>query len=157
MSDFDVGIFWVGHMGIKVEVLEVNGAEASPFPRQNTVEKELGKFKRPCVGAAVTWVAYAIATNGDAGAIRIVFLGSNFAYHQGVTYFFSFVGWYVLIVDENRGVSAPYTLGAGGITRAKALAERTEFIGVQGIPEGGFVVRVALELVMYKKFTIGRV
>ncbi len=42
---------------------------------------------------------------------------------------------------------AGYTLGAGGLPWADALAETTELIGVQRIPSG-FVSRIMLELAM---------
>ncbi len=116
--------------GYQGEVFQVNEAEACSFPRQNTVEKELDKFRRSGVGANVSRVAYVIVTNGGAGAIRVIVLGMNFAYHHGVTYFLPFVERYVLIVDEKEGVSAIHTLGAQGVTRADALAETTKFIGV---------------------------
>ncbi len=69
VRNFYSDVFWVGHRCIKVEVLEVNRAEACTFPRQDAVEQELDKFKQCCVGADVAWVAYAIAPNSDAGAI----------------------------------------------------------------------------------------
>ena len=63
VSNFYSDVFWVGHRCTKVEVLEVNRAEACTFPRQGTVEQELDKFKQCCVGAYVAWVAYVIAPN----------------------------------------------------------------------------------------------
>ncbi len=41
VCDFDADIFRIGHWGIKVEILEVNGAEACAFAREHTVEEQL--------------------------------------------------------------------------------------------------------------------
>jgi hypothetical protein len=38
VRDFDADILGVGHWGIKVEVLEVDGAEACIFARENAVD-----------------------------------------------------------------------------------------------------------------------
>jgi hypothetical protein len=108
VCDFDVAIFWVGHRGIKIEVPHINGAEVCSFLQENTVEKEIDKLKISSVGADVTRVAYAIAFNGDPGAIRIIFLWTNFTYHHGLAYFLPHLGQYVLIVDEEEGVSATH-------------------------------------------------
>jgi len=51
VCDFDADIFRIGHWGIKVEVLEVNGAEARTFVREHTVEEHLEEFEGCGVGA----------------------------------------------------------------------------------------------------------
>ncbi len=99
ISNFCLDIFWVGHSCIKVEVLEVDRAEACTFPRQDAVEQELDMFKQCCVGADVAWVAYAIAPNSDAGAIGVIFLQVYITNYHGVADFLLFVCRYVLIVD----------------------------------------------------------
>ena len=99
VRNFYSDIFWVGHRCIKVEILEVDRAEACTFPRQGTVEQELDKFKQCCVGANVARVAYAIAPNSDAGGIGVVFLQAYFTNYHGVADFLRFVCRYVLIVD----------------------------------------------------------
>ncbi len=63
VSNFYPDVFWVRHRCIEVEALEVDRSEACSFPRQDTVEQELDKFKQCCVGAYVAWVAYVIAPN----------------------------------------------------------------------------------------------
>ena len=90
--DFYVDIFRVRHWGIKVEVFEFNGAEACAWVRKHTVEKQLDKLKGRSVGSNITQDANAIATNGDAGAIRIVFIKPHFTYHHDVANFLSFMG-----------------------------------------------------------------
>jgi hypothetical protein len=74
-----VDILRIGHWGIKVEVLEVDGAEARAFAREHTVEEHLEEFERCGVCANIPWETDATATNGDAGTIRIVFFRTNFA------------------------------------------------------------------------------
>ena len=93
-------ILKIGHWGIEVEVLEVNGAEAHAFAREHTVEQQLGEFKGSGVGTNNSWVTDAIATNGDAGTIRIIFIRMHFTNYYGVADFLSFVSGDVMIGDE---------------------------------------------------------
>jgi hypothetical protein len=99
VSNFYSDIFWVRHRCIKVEVLEVDRAEACTMPRQDAVEQELDKFELCYVGANVAWVAYSIAPNSDAGAIGVLFLRAYFTNYHGVADFPLFVCRYVLIND----------------------------------------------------------
>ncbi len=81
---FDADILRIGHWGIKVEVLEVNGAEPCAFARENTVEQQLEEFKGRGVGADISWVTDMTASDGDAGTIRTVFIMSHFTHYHGV-------------------------------------------------------------------------
>jgi hypothetical protein len=63
VGDLDADIFRVGHWRVKVEVLEVNGAEARSFAREHTIEQQLEEFKGRSVGANVPWKADAIASD----------------------------------------------------------------------------------------------
>ena len=54
VGDLDADICRVGHWRVKVEVLEVNGAEARSFAREHTIEQQLEEFKGRSVGANVT-------------------------------------------------------------------------------------------------------
>jgi hypothetical protein len=146
----------VRHWGIKVEVLEVNGAESCTCAREHAVEKQFDEFKGCSVGSHVTQEADAIATDGDAGAIRIIFFLSHFTYHHGVADFLLFMGWDVMVVYKKEGVSAHNPLCIGGSTRTDALAQPSKFIGVRSVP-GGFVAGVTAELAMLKKFASGGV
>jgi len=83
-----VDILRIGHWGIKVEVLEVDGAELHAFAREDTVELQLEEFKGRGVGANISWVANTTTSDGDAGTIRIVFTTSNFTHYHGVADFF---------------------------------------------------------------------
>ena len=114
VCDFDADIFRIGHWGIKVEVLEVNGAEACTFAREHTVEQQLEEFKRSSIGADIPRVTDAIASDGDAGMIRIIFIRSHITHYYGVADFLSFVGGDVVIVDDKEGVSARNSFGIGG-------------------------------------------
>jgi hypothetical protein len=107
VRDLDADIFWVGHWCVEVEVLEVNGAEARSFAREYTIEEQLEEFKGYSVGTNVPREADAIASDGDASAIRIVFIRPNLTNDHGVADFFLFVGWYVMIVNDKEGVGWP--------------------------------------------------
>jgi len=62
-----------------------------------------------CVGACISWVADAIATDGDLGSIRIFFLGVDFTYNRSVGDFFASVLGYVIVLAAKK-VSVPSTL-----------------------------------------------
>ena len=79
-----------------------------------------------------------IASDGDAGTIRIIFIRSNFTHYHGVADFLSFVSRDVMIVNEKEGVSARNSFGFGGGSRPNSLAQSSEFVGVGGVP--GFLV-----------------
>ncbi len=87
VRDFNADVFGVWHRSIKVEVLEVDGSETCAWTRKHAVEKKLNKFKGCGVGSHVDREADAIAANGYAGAIRIIFFWMHFAYHHGVADF----------------------------------------------------------------------
>jgi hypothetical protein len=73
VCNFNADIFKVRHQGIKVEVFQVNGAEACTWAREHAAEKQLYKFKGRGVDSHITQEADAIAADGNAGAIRIIF------------------------------------------------------------------------------------
>ncbi len=81
-----------------------------------------------------------IATDGDVGAIRIIFIRTHFTYYHGMAHFFPLMQW----------------LCRGGRTSAYALAEMAQLVGIQCIP-GGFVPRIAAKLAVFEKFTGGRI
>ncbi len=53
VGNLDSNIFKIRHGCDKVEVLEVDGAEANTFPGYYTVENELDKFKQGRVGTNI--------------------------------------------------------------------------------------------------------
>ena len=115
VCDFDADILRVGHWGIEIEVLEVDGAESRAFAREDTVYQQLEEFKGRGVGADISWVTNTTASNGAAGTIRIVFIRSHFTHYHGVADFLSFAGGNIKIVDEKEGVSARNCLEVGGV------------------------------------------
>ena len=106
VGDLDADIFWVGHWRIEVEVLEVNGAEARSFAREYTIEQQLEEFKGRSVGANIPRVADAIASDGDASTIRIVFIRPHLTHYHGVADFPLFVGRDVMVINDKESVSA---------------------------------------------------
>jgi hypothetical protein len=95
---FNVDIFRVRHWSIEVEFLEVNGAKTCAWAQKNAVEKQHDEFERCGVGSHITREADAIATDGDAGAIRIILFRPHFTYHHGVADFLPFMDQNVVIV-----------------------------------------------------------
>ena len=63
-------------------------------------------LRRRGVGTNVTQEAYAIATNGDVGAIRIILFRPHFTYYHSVEDFLPFMDWDVVGVNKQEGVSA---------------------------------------------------
>jgi hypothetical protein len=122
VSNFNAGIFGVWHWSIKVEVLEVDGTEPCTWARKNAVEKNLDKFEGRGVGSHVAREKDAIAANCYAGAIRIIFNHTHFAYNHGVADFLSLMAWDVVVVDKEEGVSTHNPFCIGRRSRAYALA-----------------------------------
>jgi hypothetical protein len=122
VSNFNADLLRVWHWSIKVEVLEVNGAEMCTWAREHTVEKKLDKFEGCGVGSHVPQEADVIAVDCYVSAIRIILLWMHFAYHHGVADFFPFIAWDVVVVDKEEGVSARNLFCVGRRPHAYALA-----------------------------------
>ncbi len=114
VCDFNADILRIGHWGIKVEVLEVDGAEARAFAREHAVEEQLEEFEGGRVRADISQVTNTTAPDGDAGTIGIVLFRTNFTNYHGVADFLSFVGGNIVIVDEKESVSARNSFRGGG-------------------------------------------
>ncbi len=78
VRDFDPDIFRVRHGRIKIEVLEVNAAEACALSREYTVKENLDQLERSCVGSNISGVTDLAATDGDPGTIRVILVRTNF-------------------------------------------------------------------------------
>jgi hypothetical protein len=156
VCDFNADILRIGHWGIKVKVLEVDGAEARAFAREHTVEEHLEEFERRGVGANIPWETDVTATNSDAGTIGIVFFRAHFTNYHGVADFLSFVGGDIVIVDEKEGVSARNSFRVGGGSQTNSLAQSSEFVGVGSVPSC-LVSGISTELAMLEEFTSGGV
>jgi hypothetical protein len=111
----------VMHQSIKVEILEVDGAEMCTWARKHAVEKQLDNFKGCSAGSCVTREADAIAADGDAGAIRIIIFWPHLTYYHGLADFLPFMDQDVMIVYTKEGGSARNLFCVGGRTRAYAL------------------------------------
>jgi hypothetical protein len=122
VSNLNADIFTVQHQSIKVEALEVDGAETCTWARKHTGEKKLDKFKGCSVSSHVVWKADAIAADGDVGAIRIIFFRTHFTYHHGVADFLPFMEQDVVVVDKEEGISARNPFCIGRKPHAYALA-----------------------------------
>jgi hypothetical protein len=125
VRDLDADVFRVGHGSVKVEILQVDGAEPCTLPGEDAVEEKFDEFKGGGVGADVARVANPVATNGDTGAVRVILLRANFADHHGMTDLLALVEGDVLEVDEEEGVSTRYPLTGWRRSRTNALAEPT--------------------------------
>ncbi len=126
----DVNVFRLGHGGVKVEALKVNGAKVCTLLREYTVEEELEKFQGRCVSTHIARVADAVATNGDSCAVRVILVWTDFTYNHGMAYFLSLVRRDVVVVDVKEHVGTGYMLGVGGLPSADALAETAKLIGI---------------------------
>jgi hypothetical protein len=91
-------------------------------------------FKRCGVGADIPRVTDVVASNCDAGMIRVIFIWSHFTNYHGVADFLSFMSWDVVIVDVKEGVSARNPFGMGGGSRTNSLTQSSELIGVGSVP-----------------------
>ncbi len=114
VGDLDADICRVGHWSVKVEIFEVNGAEARSFAREHTIEHQLEEFKGRSVGASVPRETDAIASDGDASTTRIVFIRTHLTNDHDVADFFSFVGRDVIVINDKESVSACNPFGIGG-------------------------------------------
>jgi hypothetical protein len=156
VCDFDADVLGIGHWGIKVEVLEVNGAEARAFVRENTVEQQLEEFKGRGVGAYIPRVTDAIASDGDAGTIRIVFIRPHCTHYHGMADFLSFVGRDVIKMNDKKCVSACNPFGIGSGSRTNSLMQSSELVGIGSVP-CCLVAGIPTELAMLEEFTSGGV
>jgi hypothetical protein len=122
MNSAGMSAFGVWHWSVKVEVLEVNGAEPCTWARKHAVEKKLNMFEGCGVGSHIAQKADAIAADRYAGAIRIIFFWMHFTYHYGVADFLLFMARDVMVGNKKEGVSACNPFGVGKRSHAYALA-----------------------------------
>ncbi len=125
VGELDAYIFGIGHGHVQIEVFEVDGAEASTFSGEDTVEEELDEFKQGRVGADIAMIADFIAANGDTGAVRVILFRTNLADDHGVADLLALVGRDVLVVNEEEGVGTCYPLTIWHGAQSNALAKAT--------------------------------
>jgi hypothetical protein len=123
VRELDANIFWIRRRSVQIEVLEINGAEPSSFPGEDTIEYELDEFKQGCVGAHIARIANPVAANGDTGAVRIILFGTYLTNDHGVADSLALVGRDVLVINDVEGVGTHYPLTSWSGARSDALAE----------------------------------
>ena len=102
-----------------------------------------------CGCSHITWVAYAIATNGDAGEIGVFFLGSNCADHRGVGDLFATITGDVFVINNKEGIRDFYALDISVCSCFYALAEASHLVG-EGLVPNFDVFRVVAQLAVLK-------
>jgi hypothetical protein len=143
--------FWAVKGGAEVEVSDVEGAKFGARPGEDTVDHEFDEFERGCPGADIAGVANAVATDGDASAIRVGFFGTDLADHIGVSDFLAAVQRYVFVVNDIEGVCAFDAFGGAIGCGANALAEAAQFVGIGFAPYLS-ERRVFVELALFEGF-----
>jgi hypothetical protein len=125
VRELDANIFRLEHRHVKVEVLEVDGAEPGAFPGEHAVEEELDEVNQGCDGTHIARISNPVATNGDAGAVGIILFRTDSTDNHGVADFLALVGRDVLVVNDEEGVGTRYPLVSCGMAQSNALAEPT--------------------------------
>jgi hypothetical protein len=155
--DFDSDVFGAIERGAKVEVLDVEAGKVCVGRRNDAVEEEFGELEGTGFGTTVARVANAIATNGDAGAIRVILLGTNFTNHSCVRDIREAVVRDVTVVNGAKCIGTR-DARLGGVCRgaANALAKAAKLVHIGGVP-CCLVGRVSPELAVFKVLARGRV
>ena len=121
-------IFWILHWRVKIEVFQINGAEAGTFPGDDATEEDFDKFQGCGVGSNIPWEADHIPPNGDTGAIWVIFVWPHFADYLCMADLLFLVGRGLVEVNDDKRTSTRYTVGAWFWLRPSALAEGTKLI-----------------------------
>ena len=106
VTDFDLDILGSFHWCGQVKILDIKACKFCTFAREHTVDHEFDKLKGGRVGPCISWVADAIATDGDTCPIGIFLLGADLTHNRSVGDFFASVFRYVIILDGKEGVRA---------------------------------------------------
>jgi hypothetical protein len=70
-TELDSRILWLIKGSVEVEVGEVRCHIPGPRRGEGAVDNQLDHFEGPCLGTTITGVVDGIATDGDAGSVRI--------------------------------------------------------------------------------------
>ena len=130
VAEFDSDVLWAVKRGEEVEVADVEGGKLGAGTREESVEDEFGEFKGSSWGSDISGKANAVAADGDARAVGILFFGADFANHFGVSDFFAAAGGDIFEADEEEGVGAFDTFARAVGRGNDALAEPAESVGV---------------------------
>lgn len=77
--------------------------------QDHAVDEQLGEFKGAHFGTAVPWVANVVATNGDAGSVRVFFLRVHFSDNVGEGDIVVMIGGDFMEVDGAESVRSGNT------------------------------------------------
>ena len=137
VAEFDSDVLGAVERGVEIEVADVKGGKIGAGTLEEAVKDKFGEFKGSSWGAEISGKANAVAVNGDARAVGIVFFGADFANHFGVNDFFAAVGGDILEADEEEGVGAFGAFAPAVGRGADALEDPDKLVGVLLVP--GFV------------------
>jgi hypothetical protein len=136
-AELDLRILWSIKGSIEVEVGEVRYHILGPWRGEGAVDNQLDHFEGPRLGTTITGVVDSIATDGDAGSVRICFCWMYLADDAGVCNITLAIYGYVL---EHYGLHCTCScdslcVGHGWVL-AHALAESPNLICVGFVPCG---------------------
>ena len=107
---------------VEVEVFDVECGKPGTRVGEETFDEELDEFKGAGGSTNITWVADAIAINGNACAEGIILLWPVFTYHLGVHDLILAVRGYVMVANDDEGICTQdaLTWDHGGAVEALA-------------------------------------
>ncbi len=147
-AELDSRILWSIKGSVEVEVGQVHCHIPAPRLGEGAVDNQLDRFEGPRLGTTITGVVDGIATDGDAGSVRICFCWTYLADNAGVCNITLAIYGYVL---EHYGLhcicSCDLLCVGHGWVLAHALAESPNLICVGLVPYG-LVLGKMLELAM---------
>ncbi len=147
-AELDSHILWLIKGSVEVEVGEVSCHILGPRRGEGAVDNQLDRFKGPRLGTTITGVVDDIATDGDAGSVRIYFYWTYLADNAGVCDITSAIDGYVLEHYELHCICSCDSLCVGhGWMLAHALAESPNLVCVGFVP-CGLVLGKTSELAM---------
>ena len=77
--DFDADVLWSVQRRVEIVVVDIGRQELGLWSGADAVEYPFHNLDGACFGARVAMVCNGVATDGDAGSIRICFGGAHFA------------------------------------------------------------------------------
>ena len=82
-----------------------------------------------CGCSHITWVAYEITTYSDADAVKIFFLGLNYADHGGVGDLFASITGDVFVINDKEGIRAFNALDISVYSLSYTFEEASHLVG----------------------------
>ncbi len=134
-AELDSRILWSIKGSVEVEVGEVRCHIPGPRHGEGAVDNQLDRFEGPRLGTTITSVVDGIATDGDAGSVRICFCWTYLADDAGVCNITLVIDGYVLEHCGLHCICSCDSLCVGhGWVLAHALAESPNLICVGFVP-----------------------